>query len=408
MGGHRDLPSDKPDILLLCHRIPYPPDKGDKIRSYRWLCALAAGYRVHLVAFVDEEQELDHQSYLDSLCATCRLFHLDRRFAAVRSLFGLVTGEPLTLPYYRDRRVSRWLDELTGTAGIGTVIVYSSAMAQYVPSGTWGARRRIVDFVDVDSDKWRQYGLKHRGPKRWLYRREAERLEAYEVAVAQSFDLSLFVSPAEAAFFQSRDPGGGACIEAVSNGVDTDYFRPDGGIASPFPPGGPVVVFTGHMRYWANVDAVRWFVKEIWPEVLSSHPHARFYIVGAQPSPEVARLASDNVVVTGRVADVRPYLQCASVVVAPLRIARGIQCKVLEGMAMAKTVVLTDKALEGIDAVSGQEVLSASDTRTFARYVTDTLSGRSGGVGAAARERVLAQYSWDRHCARFLDLVAGG
>lgn len=407
MGPIGDIPSCKPEILFLCHRIPYPPDKGDKIRSYRWLRALAAEYRVHLVAFADSPDELQHQGHLATICETSRVFLLDRRIATARALQGLVTGEALTLPYYRDRRVRRWLEHLLAAAHIGSVVVYSSAMAQYVQGVAWERRRRVIDFVDVDSDKWRQYALRRSGPMRWLYRREAEHLERFDVAIARSFDQSLFVSPAEAAFFDSRVPIGGVRVAAVSMGVDADHFQADRRISSPFPGGGPAVVFTGFMSYWANIDAVSWFVNEVWPEVLRSYPNARFFIVGAQPSKEVLALARDGVVVTGRVADVRPYLQFASVVVAPLRIARGIQSKVLEGMAMGKTVVLTDKALEGIDAVPGRDLLVANDGPTFARHVADTIAGRWDSVGVAARERVLAIYSWEQHCARFLELVSG-
>jgi len=397
----------KPELLYLCHRVPYPPDKGDKIRSYWWLRALTKEYRVHLVAFVDDAADLQYQGYLDTICETCRLVVLDRRIASLRALAGLVAGEPLTLGFYRDQRIGRWLERLAGSAAIGTVLVYSSAMAQYVERGPWVLARRVIDFVDVDSDKWRQYAQRRRGLARRLYAREAERLEQYEVTVTEDFDQAIFVSGAELEFFQSRCKVGGQRIEAVSNGVDAEYFRPDPGFSPPFAAGGPVIVFTGFMSYWANVDAVRWFANDIWPDVLKACPTARFFIVGAQPTKDVLALAGEHVVVTGRVPDVRPYLQFATVVVAPLRVARGIQCKVLEGMAMGKVLVVTDKALEGIDADPGRDLLVANDEKTFAGLVAGVLIGGFGDMGAAARRKVLTSHSWDRHCEDLLRLVAG-
>jgi sugar transferase (PEP-CTERM/EpsH1 system associated) len=394
------------DLLLLCHRIPFPPDKGDKIRSYHWLTALAQEYSVHLVAFVDDPADLAHVSVLQALCKTCRLFLLNRRWAIARSARGLWTGDALSLPYYQDHRIALWLAELKRTFRIDTVLVYSSAVAPYVMSAAWSGSRRVIDFVDVDSDKWMQYANSRVGPSRWFFRREGRRLATFEGLVSRTFDLSLLVSPQEVALFRAHQ-GGGGLVDHVSNGVDSQFFAPARDRPSPYGRGGPVAVFTGAMDYWANSDAVTWFAATVWPVVRRARPDARFFVVGANPTPDVMALGASGVVVTGRVPDVRPYLQHAAVVVAPLRIARGIQNKVLEGLAMARPVVLTDKALEGIEAGQCADLRVADTSAGLAARVLEAFDQGDGSVGEAGRELVVRHYSWEQHSRRFLQLVRG-
>jgi sugar transferase (PEP-CTERM/EpsH1 system associated) len=407
MGRPKAVDDSRQDLLFLCHRIPFPPDKGDKIRSYHWLLALARHFRVHLAAFVDDEADWVHQEEIRGLCVSSLLLPLNSPRAKIRSLSGLLTGAPLSLPYYRDHRLGDWLAGLARSTLIRYVVVYSSAMAQYAAGIGFLHARRVIDFVDVDSDKWRQYADRRRGALRWIYRREASRLEAFDLDVARAFDVSLFVSAAEAAWFRERMGDGAGRVTHVDNGVDSAYFDPGLQLRSPYPPQFRPVVFTGSMDYWANADAVGWFVREVWPEIRKAEPRAVFYIVGARPGPEVKALAGADIVVTGRVSDVRPYLGHAAVVVAPMRIARGVQNKVLEGMAMARPVVVTSRALEGIAASDGREVLVADDAARFAELVVDILAAGGSPIGPAARSLVKSGYSWDQSCRRLLALVRG-
>jgi sugar transferase (PEP-CTERM/EpsH1 system associated) len=396
----------KADLLFLCHRIPYPPDKGDKIRSYHWLCALAKRFRVHLAAFVDDKRDWIYRDVIESLCASSLLLPLRPASAKLRSLRGLLTGQPLSLPYYRDDRLTRWLTQLTRSCEIRHVFVYSSVMAQYAAGAGFAGMRRVIDFVDVDSDKWRQYAEHMRAPMSWVYGREARRLEGFELDVARGFDFSIFVSPAEARWFRDR-LNGGSRVTYVNNGVDSTYFDPELVFPSPYSAGVKAVVFTGAMDYWANADAVSWFKAAIWPRVRSAEPKAVFYIVGAHPAPAVQALACEDVVVTGRVPDVRPYLRHGTAVIVPMRIARGIQNKVLEGMAMARPVVVTSKGLEGISAKDRQEVLVADEPAIFARRVIDILMSGADELGIAARAMVRRAYSWTVSDSRLADLVEG-
>jgi sugar transferase (PEP-CTERM/EpsH1 system associated) len=314
----------------------------------------------------------------------------------LRALTGLVTGEPLTLPFYRHAGMQRWVDACFAN-GVDRVLAYSSAMARFV-MGHSGARR-IMDFVDIDSDKWLQYAPTKPWPLSWLYRREGRRLLDWERRVAAEFDAGLFVSSAEAADFAELAPESASKIDYFHNGVDADYFSPERNYPDPYPAGAKVVAFTGAMDYWPNVDAVLWFAREVLPELRFRQPEWLFAIVGGKPAPEVRALASQpGILVTGRVPDVRPYLAHAGAAVAPLRIARGIQNKVLEGMAMARPVVATPQALEGIDAIPGREILVAEDADAMVAAVMDATNNPD--LGSAARARVMNDYNWAGNLAR--------
>lgn len=395
------------ELLLLTHRIPYPPDKGDKIRSYHLLRSLARRYDVSLGTFVDDERDWAHVGEVRKLCKDAHFAKLDRRRATLKSLTGLLTGQPLTLPFYRDAGLAAWVGRRLAD-GVRKVVVFSSSMAQYVADARASDCRRLIDFCDVDSDKWRQYAASARWPRSFVYRREADRLLAYERSIAASFDASVFVSSIEAQLFRSLAPESAARVHTVANGVDTDYFDPAHEAAAPLPAGARVVVFTGAMDYWANVDAVCWFAREVWPLVLQREPSALFCIVGSNPTAEVKALeSSPRIVVTGRVPDVRPYLQQAGVSVAPLRIARGVQNKVLEALAMARPVVATRNALQGIER-DPPGVAIADDAASFAGAVCSLLaSAERSELGRQGRAFVRANFAWDANLERLLRLVEG-
>lgn len=386
------------NILFLVHRLPYPPNKGDKVRSYHLLKHLAARHRVFLGTFVDDPEDEVHVAALPPFCADLRVERLVPRWAKLRSLRGLLGGEALTLPFYRNRRLQAWVDRTLSTQQIDAVVVFSSAMAQYVSHAKVPV---LVDFVDVDSAKWTQYAPNHRWPLSWLYRREGERLLAFERAVAQRSRRSFFVTDNEVALFRKAAPEAVALTEAICNGVDAEFFSPEHALASPYPAGEVSLVFTGAMDYWPNIDAVTWFCSEVLPSLLQRWPQLKFYIVGRSPTPAVQALASQQVVVTGTVPDVRPYLRHATLVVAPLRVARGIQNKVLEAMAMSRPVLASQTCAAAVDAEVGRDLLAADSVGDYVRQVESVLAApeRAEEMGVAARQQVLARYSWDAHLA---------
>jgi sugar transferase (PEP-CTERM/EpsH1 system associated) len=386
---------------LLIHRIPYPPNKGDKIRSYHLLKHLARSYRVHLGTFVDDADDWQHVPTVEAMCASSHFASLNPLLARVRSLGALAANRSLSLDYYRDARLQRWVGQTVAAHKIERVLVFSSAMAQYADA--FPQARRVIDFCDVDSDKWRQYADKKSWPMSWLYRHEARQLLRYERQVAREYDASLFVSNPEADLFRQLAPESAARIGHFSNGVDTEYFSPDLGHDNPYAPGERALVFTGAMDYWPNVDAVQWFCDEVFPRLQARFTDLRFYIVGSRPAPQVQALAQrPGVVVTGTVPDVRPYIAHAAVAVAPLRIARGIQNKVLEAMAMATPVVVSPQALEGIDALPGTELVLADQADGFVDAVGSLLALQQAAgqaMGRAARAKVERRYSWPSNLA---------
>lgn len=385
-------------ILYLVHRLPYPPNKGDKVRSYHLLKHLAARHEVHLGTFVDDPDDEQHLPTVRALCAGLYAARLNPRSAKLLSLRGLLTGEALSLPYYRDAGLQAWVDETAARVGFDAVVVFSGAMAQYAPAGL----RSLVDFVDVDSAKWRDYAPEHAWPLSWLYRREFAKLLGFEQRVAREAACSFFVTDHEVALFRELSPGQAPNLAALGNGVDADFFAPDPARASPFAAGELPLVFTGAMDYWPNVDAVGWFVRDMLPGLRERFPALRFHIVGRSPAPAVQALAGDAVNVTGTVPDVRPYLQHAAAVVAPLRLARGIQNKVLEAMAMARPVVAAGSCVRAITAADQPGLQPAEDAPAYVTRVGALLADPAAAdtAGRAAREFVVGAYSWDAHLSR--------
>jgi len=388
------------NLLYLVHRLPYPPNKGDKVRSYHLLKHLAARHRVFLGTFIDDPQDEVHVDAFPQYVADMHIARLSPRTAKLRSLTGLLGNEALTLPYYRSAGLQAWVDRTLREQRIDAAIVFSSAMAQYVTGVS--NLRTLVDFVDVDSAKWTQYAPNHRWPLSWLYRREGERLLAYERSVARQVTHSFFVTDAETELFCSRAPECRGRVDAMCNGVDAEFFSSEHDLDSPFGNNERPLVFTGAMDYWPNVDAVNWFVAEILPALLRSHPDLKFYIVGRSPTPAVTALANEHVVVTGTVPDVRPYLRYAAAVVAPLRLARGIQNKVLEAMAMGAPVVASQECAGPVDAVQERDFLTAGTVADYQHQIERLLQSpeQAAAMGKAARAQVLARYSWDAHLSR--------
>ncbi len=398
--------TERDSLLLLVHRIPYPPNKGDKIRSYHLLRFLAERYRVHLGTFVDDPSDEVHIPALRELCADVCAVPLSPRRQRLLSLTAVFRGEPMSLPYYRSRKLARWVRTKIYEEGVRRFVAFSSPMAQYAPANGVEVHP-VVDFVDVDSEKWRQYAERHRWPLRWVYGREGDRLLDFEKKVASQAAASLFVTREEANLFRRRAQGVDANIWSVVNGVDTRYFTPDASYPDPYGAGGPVIVFTGMMDYWANVDAVTWFVRESFPLVRQQVPNARFFIVGARPSRTVSRLASSAVHVTGAVPDIRPYLAHAQLSVAPLRIARGIQNKVLEAIAMAKPVVASPEAVEGLALPAALHSHVNAEPKAMAMSVLRLLGSRSErmSLGETGRSWVRSQHDWSRTLEPIEDLI---
>lgn len=394
-------------LLFLVHRIPFPPTKGDKVRSFHILKHLARRYRVHLGALMDDPADAAHVPRLaEYACSSC-VVPLRPRWQRLMSLPALLTGQPLSLRYFHSARLAHWIRALRRREPIRRVLVFSSPMADYVLGAEWQAARRVADLVDVDSAKFSAYGASSRGPMAWVHAREGGRLLDFERRVAATFDRTLFVSEPEAALFRGLAPESAARVACMENGVDTAYFDP--GLVPPHPGPAPTaeIVFTGAMDYAPNEDAVGWFCEAIWPRVRAARPNAGLAIVGARPGPRVRALAAlPGVTVTGTVPDVRPWLAAARVAVAPLRIARGVQNKILEALAMGLPVVGTPAAFEGIRLTGDVPCEAHSDPEAFASAVLLRLADASHRPLPQARAFVLREYDWTRNLSVLDELLA--
>ncbi len=395
-----------PDLLFLAQRLPYPPTKGEKIRAYHDLKYLAQWYDIHLGCLIDDPDDLRYVDTLRPMCRDLHVARIDRRFGRIACLRGLLTGEALSVTYFRNRGLAEWVRGVVEAVSPDVTFVYSSNMAPYVLDLP-NRGLRVVDLVDVDSEKWRAFGATSFGPMRLVHRREWRKIARLEQRIAHECHLSAFVSEAEAGLFRDQHPDCADRIRGVSNGVDHRYFDPALDHPEVYDTTPPNYVFTGTMDYRPNADAVVWFATEILPLIQAVLPAARFHVVGSNPVPAVLQLARlDGVFVTGRVPDVRPYLAHATAAVAPMRVARGIQNKVLEAMAMARPVVLTAAALEGINADPGSEAVLAETAAAFAAACCRLATTSDGAeIGRAARLRVLREYDWDDNLRRFDDLL---
>jgi sugar transferase (PEP-CTERM/EpsH1 system associated) len=375
-------------LLFLAHRVPFPPDRGDKIRSFHILQYLAKRMPVHLVTFAEDEAP-PPPAFTDML-ASCTI--IPRRKSQARAAVeALATGRSVSLAAFHSSEFALALARVRKRNAIRATFVFSGQMAQYLLPG----EPAIMDFVDVDSAKFAGYAKDTRGPMRGMMRREARLLGAFERDVATRVAASLFVSEAEAALF--RTGGAQGRVLAVENGIDSTTFDPAATYVKPAV-AGPLIVFTGQMDYRPNIDAVTWFARDILPLVRRRHP-ARFAIVGRAPTAAVQALASDTVTVTGAVDDVRGWLAAADVCVAPLTLARGIQNKVLEAMAMARPVVASAAAAEGIDHAGTIRVAAAAQSYAarIGEFLDDPVTAAK--LGAAARAQVVARYGWDARLA---------
>jgi sugar transferase (PEP-CTERM/EpsH1 system associated) len=389
------------DILFLGHRVPYPPDRGDKIRGFHILKFLSARKRVHLIAFADDTRDLKRKDGLAKFTGNRSIIWRSKTRAAA-ALQALVTRKPVSLTAFDNPSLRQAVDNILTRHSIDTIYVFSSQMAQYLPARP--RQKVIMDFVDMDSAKFAAYAKAGRGPMSWLMRREARMLLQFERTVAQRADASLFVSEAEAQLF--RDKTGAERVHVVENGIDTEFYDPAAPVKR-IDSTGALIVFTGQMDYRPNIEAVTWFVETILPHVRVAHPQARFAIVGRAPSEAVKALARQpGVIVTGEVADVRGWLAAASVVVAPLKLARGIQNKVLEAMAMARPVVASRAAAEGIDHADTIRV--GATVTEIADEILAVLDDPAAAaqMGRKARAQVQGRYSWEARLAP-LDAILG-
>jgi sugar transferase (PEP-CTERM/EpsH1 system associated) len=380
-------------ILYLSHRLPYPPDKGEKIRAYHQILHLARRHEIHVVAFAEERRELEQAEGLRRHCASVEVVHRSRSAAERAALAALLSRRSLSVAAFDSRELRRLVEARQRSDPPDVILVYTAAMAPYAEDA---GVPRLVDFVDVDSEKWKLYAMRHRPPRSLIYAIEARRLAAFEDRVCREFEHSASVSEMERQILAARVPGLRHTV--IPMGVDLDYFRPraDAGTRGDFAQ--PVIVFVGVMDYFPNADAVSWFAEDVFPLVRPRIPGVEFRIVGRRPTRSVRALARQpGVTVTGGVADVRPHLADAALAVAPFRITRGVQSKVLEAMASGLPVVGTRLAFQALDAGEEDGVRAADTPPELADEVVAVLRNRAlrHSRGADARRYVERNHRWE-------------
>lgn len=382
-------------ILFLAHRLPFPPDRGDKIRSHNVLKALAQLGPVHVGCLAEGEQDFENEHLLEEMAASYWMPPRNNPLP-MAGLELLVTRKPVSVAVFRESSLKRWVQQVIEAYDIAAIYVFSGQMGQYIPATYKG--RVVLDLVDVDSAKFEAYSNQCRGPKKWLYAREARLLKAFEEQLVHRADTTLLISDAEVHLLRERiaEPGK---VRALGNGIDCTHFSPAAAKEDPTPYAGPGphFVFTGQMDYPPNVDAVTRFAGDILPLIRAEQPDAQFHIVGRAPTPAVTRLGlATGVQVHGAVADMRPYLANAGMIVAPLTIARGVQNKVLEAMAMGRPVLLSPEAATGIPAKHGQHFAICRNDIEFVESALSLVDWPEDAatLGNAARDFVCNAMSW--------------
>ena len=378
-------------ILFLAHRIPYPPNKGEKTRCFYELRALAKDHAIDLFCFADSEEEAREGMALRQWCRKVHAEVLFRRSGLVRAALRAASGLPASVCYYNSPTMRAAVHAACQTEKYDLIFVYCSSVAQFVPQPL--PAPLVIDFVDADSAKWKQYARYSSFPKSWVYSREGRLLAAYEKEIAELADVSIVTTR------QELDDLGGESecprTEVVENGV----CRPpeETAVPSDVHQLQPYVLFVGTMSYRPNVDAVVYFAREVFPLVQRVKPNVRFLIVGRDPAAEVKELAArPGVVVTGGVPDVHGYLRGAACAIAPFRIAQGVQNKVLEALVSGIPVVLTSRPARAIPDAASSLLQVADSSEDFANAVLRTIEDPQYAQRAqAAAPRMRDLLSWE-------------
>lgn len=385
------------DILFLAHRVPFPPDRGDKIRSHHLLRTLARLSNVHVGTLAESTADRAGEADLSRIAASH--FVAPRvKPLALAGAEAVLARKPVSLAAFHCAALERWVRMTIETREIETIVVFSGQMGQYVPERFAG--RVVIDLCDVDSAKFAAYA--DAGQRVWLNRREARLLAREEERLAGRADATILISEAEANLLRARLPARLAeRVRVIGNGIDAARFDP--AASAPHQAlaarKGPHFVFTGQMDYWPNEKAAIWAARELLPALRRRLPSAELHIVGRSPTRSVEALGGRaGTSVWGEVPDMRPFIAAADMVLAPLDIARGVQNKVLEAMAMARPILLSPAAAAGIDARDGEEWLVCErEPGSMAAAAACLLAdpARAAAMGAAARRFVLDRHGWD-------------
>lgn len=384
-------------ILFLTQRIPYPLDRGDRIRAFHFLKHLSEKHEVTLVSLLNKKSENEQGAELQRCCKHVYLYYQPKWKRVLNCLFAVFKKIPFSFAYFYSSKFKNKVKEELGKENYELIFISSSSMAQYVLKAK---TRLLADFVDADSKKWDDLHEKSQFIKRFVYGMESKRIRKVEKRILNTAGSSIITTDYEKSLLLKIAPN--AQLEVVKNGVDLERFSAPGQLSKK-----QQILFIGVMNYQPNVDAVVYFAKEIWPIIQHEKKDLEFCIIGTDPIKEVKKLSYiKGVRVVGHVKDIKDYYAQAKLMVAPFRIARGIQNKVLEAMAMEIPVVGTKKIKKAIGATKKEGLLGSDDPEEFAKMIIDLLKDdqRRERLGAAAREFVKKNYRWE-HSFQLLDNI---
>jgi sugar transferase (PEP-CTERM/EpsH1 system associated) len=400
--------SKRPSVLFLCQRLPFPPDKGEKIAAFNIARHLGRRFDLHVGTFVDRPEDVPQIGRFRPYCASLHVARIRKPWAWLPAALRWLGGQPLSFGLFRSTGLNAYVRRVIREHRPVAMFAYSSNVADYAMTPAPRATVRVLHFSDVDSEKFADYAARARGWRRRLYALEARRVRAAEARLAQGADAVAFVSDEEATLFRSVVDPGRAQILTLANGVDTVAFDPGKPWPMPQWGNGPAFVFTGAMDYPPNIEAAAWFADAVLPALRAAAPATQFVIVGSNPAPSMAALASrPGIVVTGRVPQVQPYLAHAAVAVAPLRIARGIQNKVLEALAMGRPTIVSPGALTGIGTAETTPVVVADGADEWIAACLRLLADPDAAAALAARGRpfVIDRFNWAERLRPLDDLL---
>ena len=395
--------------LYLSQRVPYPPNKGEKIRTFHQIkYLLENGHDITLCSPYTSDDELDLFKQLTDRYGV--ITHQSKLTPKIfRYLSGLLSHNALSISNFYNKKLQHVVDRLIATESFQNIVCTSSSMAEYVFRSTAlstarNSPRLVMDFMDLDSDKWRQYSESTILPVKWVYKREANLLAKYENKIFHTFDTSFFISQAEVDLFCDQH----VCQHkplAIGNGIELDSFKP-----APTPPENtdPVFIFTGVMDYKPNIDSVIWFTENVWPKITRKHPESRFIIAGMNPVSSVLALTKDKrIEVTGFVDDILPYYHQSDFFIATLRIARGVQNKILQAFSCGIPVIATSMGAEGIDYKDGENILIADTPDAFFDSIETLVNDKKlyNTLKENAQKLIEDHYTWDATLSPLADIL---
>ena len=274
-------------LLYLVHRLPYPPNKGDKISSYNMLNYFSSNWRIHLGTFIDDPDDWEYTEVVNGICEDTCILPLPSHKKITGSILGLLRRQSLSLNYYDNKELQRWVVENVERECPDAVLIYSGVMGRFVRDILPPHVPVIFDAEDVDSEKWRSYADSRPWPLSWLYRREADKLLEFERQMSRETTISLFISEQEANLYKQLAPESVDKIRFRTQGVDSSYFDPNLDYENPYSEGEKVLVFAGAMDYWPNIEAVQWFCDHVLAKLREQQPDLLFCIVGMKPTEKV-------------------------------------------------------------------------------------------------------------------------